>query len=72
MKWMKTVLCNEVLVVLRWVVILNGIHINTLGTGYLNCLYAYKRKSASPVLNVLKCKVYVKPFKTVSLHYILL
>jgi hypothetical protein len=24
-----------------------------LGTGYLNCLYAYKRKSASPVLNVL-------------------
>jgi hypothetical protein len=26
---------------------------NTLGTGYLNCLYAYKRKSASPVLNVL-------------------
>jgi hypothetical protein len=27
--------------------------INTLGTGYLNCLYAYKRKSASPVLNVL-------------------
>jgi hypothetical protein len=29
-------------------------YINTLGTGYLNCLYAYKRKSASPVLNVLK------------------
>jgi hypothetical protein len=28
-------------------------HFNTLGTGYLNCLYAYKRKSASPVLNVL-------------------
>jgi hypothetical protein len=28
--------------------------VNTLGTGYLNCLYAYKRKSASPVLNVLK------------------
>jgi len=27
MKWMKTVLCNEVLVVFRWVVILNGIHI---------------------------------------------
>jgi hypothetical protein len=27
---------------------------DTLGTGYLNCLYAYKRKSASPVLNVLK------------------
>jgi hypothetical protein len=27
--------------------------LNTLGTGYLNCLYAYKRKSASPVLNVL-------------------
>jgi hypothetical protein len=29
-------------------------NINTLGTGYLNCLYAYKRKSASPVLNVLR------------------
>jgi hypothetical protein len=28
--------------------------LNTLGTGYLNCLYAYKRKSASPVLNVLR------------------
>jgi len=28
---------------------------NTLGTGYLNCLYAYKRKFASPVLNVLNC-----------------
>jgi hypothetical protein len=28
-------------------------YINTLGTGYLNCLYAYKCKSASPVLNVL-------------------
>jgi hypothetical protein len=28
--------------------------LNTLGTGYLNCLYAYKRKFASPVLNVLK------------------
>jgi hypothetical protein len=28
-------------------------YVNTLGTGYLNCLYAYKRKSASPVLNVL-------------------
>jgi hypothetical protein len=28
-------------------------NINTLGTGYLNCLYAYKHKSASPVLNVL-------------------
>jgi hypothetical protein len=28
--------------------------INTLGTGYLNCLYAYRRKSASPVLNVLR------------------
>jgi hypothetical protein len=28
-------------------------NINTLGTGYLNCLYAYKRKFASPVLNVL-------------------
>jgi uncharacterized membrane protein len=27
--------------------------LNTLGTGYLNCLYAYKRKSASPLLNVL-------------------
>jgi hypothetical protein len=27
--------------------------LNTLGTGYLNCLYAYKRKSASPVLNAL-------------------
>jgi hypothetical protein len=27
--------------------------LNTLGTGYLNCLYAYKRKFASPVLNVL-------------------
>jgi hypothetical protein len=27
--------------------------LKTLGTGYLNCLYAYKRKSASPVLNVL-------------------
>jgi hypothetical protein len=27
--------------------------VNTLGTGYLNCLYAYKHKSASPVLNVL-------------------
>jgi hypothetical protein len=32
--------------------------INTLGTGYLNCLYAYKRKSASPVLNVLKATKY--------------
>jgi hypothetical protein len=31
----------------------NILPINTLGTGYLNCLYAYKRKSASPVLNVL-------------------
>jgi hypothetical protein len=31
----------------------NVIDLNTLGTGYLNCLYAYKRKSASPVLNVL-------------------
>jgi hypothetical protein len=29
-------------------------NINTLGTGYLNCLYAYKRKFASPVLNVLR------------------
>jgi hypothetical protein len=28
-----------------------------LGTGYLNCLYAYKRKSASPVLNVLIWRV---------------
>jgi hypothetical protein len=28
--------------------------LNTLGTRYLNCLYAYKRKSASPVLNVLR------------------
>jgi hypothetical protein len=28
-------------------------YFNTLGTGYLNCLYAYKCKSASPVLNVL-------------------
>jgi hypothetical protein len=30
------------------------INFNTLGTGYLNCLYVYKRKSASPVLNVLR------------------
>jgi hypothetical protein len=34
---------------------LHSLHyLNTLGTGYLNCLYAYKRKFASPVLNVLK------------------
>jgi hypothetical protein len=33
--------------------------VNTLGTRYLNCLYAYKRKSASSVLNVLKTTVSV-------------
>jgi hypothetical protein len=32
-----------------------AVTVNTLGTGYLNCLYAYKRKSASPILNVLNC-----------------
>jgi hypothetical protein len=34
----------------------NEWQVNTLGTRYLNCLYAYKRKSASPVLNVLRNK----------------
>jgi hypothetical protein len=40
---------HDLLNVLVWDVLFN-----TLGTGYLNCLYAYKRKSVSPVLNVLK------------------
>jgi hypothetical protein len=34
-------------------------YLNTLGTGYLNYLYAYKRKSASPVLNVLSTYILV-------------
>jgi hypothetical protein len=38
--------------------LLTGLVFNTLGTGYLNCLYAYKRKSASPVLNVLNFSIW--------------
>jgi hypothetical protein len=34
--------------------LVSGSSVNTLGTGYLNCLYAYKCKSASSVLNVLR------------------
>jgi hypothetical protein len=36
--------------------VITSLVVNTLGTGYLNCLYAYKRKSTSPVLNVLTCR----------------
>jgi hypothetical protein len=39
--------------------------LNTLGTGYLNYLYAYKRKSASPVLNVLSRNTYTEVLFTV-------